>query len=185
MSASPGVKLLSLWQRLSGKPGGKWMFANILGGMVPYTGTIRPTVEELRPGYARVSMRDRRAVRNHLRSVHAVALMNLAEVTSGLAMMVALPDGLRGIVVGLSIEYFKKARGTLVAEATVSGLTEGVRGEYAFESEIRDATGTVVARATSRWLIGPVAAVAAAATGNAMAQATGARDRGVPSAARR
>lgn len=157
MGASPGGRLLALWQRLSSKPGGKWMFANILGGIVPYTGTIQPRVQELRPGYARVAMRDRRAVRNHLRSVHAVALLNLAEVTSGLAMMAGLPEGARGIVTGLSIEYCKKARGTLVAESMVPPVDTSVEREYCFDAVVRDAANDVVARATARWLIGPAA----------------------------
>ena len=128
----------------------------MLGFTVPYTGSVRPKVEELRPGFARVSMRDRRAVRNHLRSVHAIALMNLAEVTSGLAMIVGLPEGSRSIVIGLAIEYLKKARGPLSAECTAPSIDASIEREHAIESVVRDAAGDVVARATARWLVGPM-----------------------------
>jgi len=75
--ATSGAKLLRLWQRLEPWPGGRWLFSCILGRMVPYTGTISPRIRELRPGYARVELRDRRSVRNHLNSIHAIALANL------------------------------------------------------------------------------------------------------------
>jgi acyl-coenzyme A thioesterase PaaI-like protein len=153
--ATPGERLHGYWKRLSPLPGGKRLFSWLLGRLVPYTGTIRPRVVELRPGYARVEMADRRRVRNHLASVHAVALANLAEVTSGLALTAALPAAVRGIPVMLSISYHKKARGLLTAEARCTLPDTTVDAEHDFESVISDASGDVVARATVRWRLGP------------------------------
>ena len=155
MAAAASNQLRSLWERLARRPGGKRIFSFLLGRIAPYTGSIAPRVRELRPGYARVELRDRRAVRNHLRSVHAVALMNLAEAASGLALNYGLPDDARAILTGLSIDFLKKARGTLSAEARVELPESSERREYEFESVIRDEAGDVVARARARWLVGP------------------------------
>jgi acyl-coenzyme A thioesterase PaaI-like protein len=152
--SDPG-RVLATWQRLSPLPGGKWLFSKMVGRMAPYSGSIRARVAELRPGYARVWMRDRRRVRNPFRSVHAVALMNLAELASGLAMMAGMPPDARAILTGLSIEYLKKARGTLTAESTVDLPRSSERREHTIGASIRDAAGDEVARAQARWLVGP------------------------------
>ncbi|MCO4774044.1 MAG: DUF4442 domain-containing protein [Deltaproteobacteria bacterium] len=143
------------WARLSGLPGGKKLFSLFLGRTAPYSGTIGAYVEELRPGYARVSMKDRKKVRNHLNCVHAIALMNLGEIATGLATISGMPSDARSILSGLSMEYLKKARGTLTAECSIPVLESSERKEYEIIGEIKDASGEVVARATATWLVGP------------------------------
>ena len=152
---APGARLLRLWRRLSPLPGGGWLFGTIPGFMVPYTGSIHPRVRLLEPGHARIELRDRRSVRNHLRSIHAIALTNLGELTSGLAMLVGLPPTVRGIVTGLSIEFHKKARGTLTAESVVTIPEVMAPCEHQVRASIRDQQGDVVAEATVRWRLAP------------------------------
>ncbi|HEU0013011.1 MAG TPA: hotdog fold domain-containing protein [Longimicrobium sp.] len=152
---TPEGEIRRQWDRLSGRPGGKALFSFLLGRMVPYTGSMGARVEEMGPGHARVTLRDRRRVRNHLRSVHAVALMNLAELTTGLAFIYAMPADARSILRALTIEYHKKARGRLTAEAAAPLLESSEEREIEVRADIRDEAGDVVATGVARWLVGP------------------------------
>ncbi len=133
------------------------MFSWILGRMVPYSGSVRPLVLTLEPGHVRVALADRAAVRNHLGSIHAIALANIAELASGLAMTVSLPPGIRGIVVHFEMDYLKKARGPLIAEARaeVPGSLTAAE-DHDFVATVSDAEGDIVAQATVRWRLAPV-----------------------------
>src|SRR6266480_742959 len=91
--SAPGGRLRASWRRLSKLPGGKTLFSLMLGWMTPYSGTIGARVADLEPGWCRVTLRDRRRVRNHLASVHAMALANFAKMARGLAILVRPPPG--------------------------------------------------------------------------------------------
>lgn len=142
--------LMQLWLRLSPLPGGKWLFSKVLGWVVPYTGTMGATVLALRPGYARVELKECRRVRNHLRSVHAIALINLGELSSALAMFSALPKGVRGIVRQMSVEFDKKARGRLTTESRVE-MPQNFDEMLLVTARIFDESGEQVAEIKVYW----------------------------------
>jgi len=155
MARSVGEKVRGAWDKLHKLPGGKVAFSKMVGRMAPYSGSVGARVQSLDAGYAKVTLRDRKKVRNHLDCVHAIALANLGELATGLAMMSGLPADARGILSGIEMAYLKKARGLLTAECRVTVPSMSERQEYLATADIKDASGEVVARATAKWLIGP------------------------------
>lgn len=150
--------LLSYWNRLRPIPLGRYWASWIFWLYVPYSGSVRPEIRELRQGYARVRIRDRRLSRNHLGSIHAAALMNVAEAASGLSLVAGLPKELRAILVSFQIDYLRKARGPIEAECHSEIPELGREERYELKSILRDKKGTIVAQATATWLVGPVKA---------------------------
>ncbi|GAB4539438.1 MAG: hotdog fold domain-containing protein [Haliangiales bacterium] len=150
-----GNPIRMAWDRLHALPGGVRLFSRLVGAMAPYTGSIGARVVKLGPGRSQVELDDRRAVRNHLRSVHAVALANLAELTGNIAVAYGLADDARFIVAGMSIDYLKKARGTLTGICEVEVPASNAKREIDVPVTIFDAVGDPVAVASLRTLIGP------------------------------
>lgn len=144
---------LDTWQKISRLPAGKTIYSLLAGVQVPYTGSIGARVEELRAGYARISLRDRRKVRNHLKSIHAVALTNLAEMTGNLALMTAQGPNARWIITGFETRFLKKARGRITAECTIDNFDPNVAGDYQGHVTLRDASNEIVAESTPHWRI--------------------------------
>ena len=153
--AQTAQTLVRAWRALRRLPGGRTLFAMLVARVIPYTGTVHPRVLVFEPGRAVVVMRDRRRIRNHLGSVHAVALTNLGEFASGIALVPWLEDA-RGIVVELRTEFLRKARGELRAEGRCEVPRVPEAMEWQTGAEIMDATGAVVARVTARWRLAPL-----------------------------
>lgn len=154
MAVSP---LLRRWTTLAALPAGALLFSAVLGFVAPYASSIRPRVRRLEPGLAEVELRDRWGVRNHLKSIHAVALANLGELTANLALMgVQPPDG-RFIVTAMHAEYLKKARGTIVAACELEPGRWDEPHQRSGEALLRDRSGDLVCRVRLDWKVGPAA----------------------------
>jgi acyl-coenzyme A thioesterase PaaI-like protein len=151
---SAGQKLLGIWNKLAGFPGGRLLFNFLIARKIPYSATTGARVQVLMPGYAKLTLKDKPSIRNHLNSIHAIALTNLGELTSGLALNTGLPAHVRGIVIKITTEYFKKARGTLTAECQcdLPNVTNDM--EYTVVSEIKDHDNDIVATVSVQWRLG-------------------------------
>jgi hypothetical protein len=112
------TSVLQLYKTLSRKPMGRWLFSRLVCFKAPYFGSIRPRMAVLEPNRAEATIRHRRGVTNHLGTVHAIALCNLAEFTGGLMTDASLPASMRWIPKGMTVEYLKKAMGTQRGVAT-------------------------------------------------------------------
>ncbi|MFM0290226.1 hotdog fold domain-containing protein [Paraburkholderia megapolitana] len=139
------IDVLSLWTRLSSKPAGKWLFSRLVCLRAPYFASISPTITELRPGYCRVQIRKHRSVLNHIGSVHAIAMCNMAEVAGGMLTEVSVPRTHRWIPKGMAVQYLKKATTDLVAIAEPVTLAQWPdAGEFEVNVKVEDRAGEAV-----------------------------------------
>ncbi len=128
MNKAPDRYPYRMYRRLTRWPLGHWLFTRMVCLQAPYFSSIRPLFRDLRPGSCTVFMRKRRRVKNHLGTIHALAMGNLCELAAGLVMESTLPADMRWIPRGMKIEYLRKAETDVTAKAI---LVEQVWGEAA------------------------------------------------------
>lgn len=112
----------ALFKRFARWPLGKWTFSRFVCLLAPYFSTIKPQIQSIDHGVCITTMKQRRKVQNHIKTVHAIAVCNLCELSMGMAIESAIPNKLRWIPKGMSVQYLKKAKGTLTATCDISKL---------------------------------------------------------------
>jgi len=153
-------KTLYWFQFMSSVPiVGPLLFSLLIGFTSPYSASVKPRIRELRAGYSRGELTESFWLRNPFNSVHAAALINLAELTSGLCVMTSLElSGNQGIVTKIEAEYFKKAKGTITAICQVEpGHLEVPEDKdevvVYVATDLFNAQKNLVARVTVAWTI--------------------------------
>lgn len=150
-------RLLDTWQRLQRWPAGDRLFSRAVCFKAPYFATIAPRITRLEPGCCEATIRHRRKVTNHLGTVHAIALCNLAELVAGVMTDASLPGSMRWIPRGMTVEYLKKANGPMYAAATPEvPLVESTQGyDLPVGVVVRDREGEAVFRARIAMWVSP------------------------------
>ena len=99
---------------------GNVLFSLGLVAKAPYFGTVLPLVQEMEPGYARVTAPNWFGVHNHIGTFHAIAACNLAEAAMGVLMEATTPTSHRWIPKAMQTAYLTKATTRLTAEARLA-----------------------------------------------------------------
>jgi acyl-coenzyme A thioesterase PaaI-like protein len=130
----PKTPTFALWHKLAAKPGGKQLFSAAICLRVPYFRTVLPSVRELRPGHCEVTAPKWWGVYNHIRTFHAIAACNLAEIAMGMLAEATVPTTHRWLPKGMNVQYVAKAETGLRAVAALPELPEF--GDEGFDLEV-------------------------------------------------
>lgn len=149
--------LLSLYRKFTRWPAGHSLFSRAICFKAPYFGTISPRIVSLEPNRCEVRIADRRRVHNHIGTVHAIALCNLAELAAGVMTDATLPASMRWIPKGMTVEYLKKATGTMhgVAKPEVPVVESTSGYELPVTVIVKNDAGEAVFRASIAMWVSP------------------------------
>ena len=119
-------QVLSLWHKTKGIPVvGPRLFSFAFGQKAPYFASIRPRFTVVEPNHTELVIPKRRRVKNHIGTVHAIALCNGLEAAMGALAEVSIPADKRWIPKGMEVTYTAKASSdiTCVAETDAEQWT--------------------------------------------------------------
>ncbi|WP_372799392.1 hotdog fold domain-containing protein [Litorivivens sp.] len=133
-----------LWQSLSSKPGGKWVFTKVISMKAPYFTSIKARFERLEVGGAEITLWDKRSMHNHIGTVHAIAMCNAAELAAGISAEYSVPSDVRWIPKGMSVKYLKPAKGLLKVVGSLPPIQSGVAADVPVSVTITDKQGDTV-----------------------------------------
>lgn len=113
-------------------------FGHMVCQQAPYFSTIQPELVNLRPEYAEARVPFRKEITNHLGTVHAIAMCNVAELVAGLMTDASIPADGKWIPQAMSVKYLAKAKTTLRAVANGREIAWETAGEKTVPVEVFD-----------------------------------------------
>ncbi|MPZ61621.1 MAG: DUF4442 domain-containing protein [Propionibacteriales bacterium] len=142
--------VLQLYRTLSRLPKGRELFSVSFARKAPYFRTVKPRFVALRPNYAEVVIANRKAVHNHIGTVHAIAVCNGLEAAMGGLAEVTVPAGMRWLPKGMEVEYVAKSTSDIICIAETRETDWETGPDVPVKVTAKRTDGTVVVRGTIR-----------------------------------
>ncbi len=111
------TRVQEMYDRLAKYPGGRKAFSIAFARKAPFFRTIRPEFIELGPNFASLRLPNRKAVHNHIGTVHAIAVCNGLEAAMGALAEATTPPGQRWLPKGMTVSYLAKSTTDLTCTA--------------------------------------------------------------------
>lgn len=133
-----------------------WLLSLLFGRAVKFAGTAAVQVEQLDQRRARLKLRNKTKVQNHIGSVHAAATALLGESASGFLLGMHVPDDKIPLLKSMQIQYLKRSTGHLMASAELDDsqitlLQTAEKGEVSIRVTIKDQLGIEPVEALYIW----------------------------------
>ena len=139
----------AMYRKLQKLPvGGNYLFSKVLGVKVPYFSTVKPRMQIMEPGRAVLTMKKRRAVYNHIKTVHVIAICNGLEMAMGMVVEATIPSHLRWLPKGMNVDYPAKADTNIRVEALVDVADFKPNSDVVVDVKAYRDDGTVVVGGT-------------------------------------
>jgi acyl-coenzyme A thioesterase PaaI-like protein len=149
------VSTLSIYKQMTALPMGNKAFSYFFAHKAPYFATVKPDVLVMEPHLAQVRIPKRKAVLNHIGTVHAIAVCNGLEAAMGLVAEATVPSTHRWLPKGMDVEYLAKSDSDIVCTASSTQADWDGAPDVPITVEAKRADGTVVVQGVIRLWVTP------------------------------
>ncbi len=136
-----------------------WFKSLILGNYLPFVGTVGLRFVKTTNREWTVDLKNRRKVRNHLRQVHAGAMVLLAETTAVFLTASNLSDDKIPLVKRIEADFVKRSKGSLTANAVLTNeqihaIQSSEKGDIKIDVKIVDEAHNlpIIVTITAAWI---------------------------------
>jgi len=119
------------------------MLNAVIGQQVPFLQTTDTKIVEMTPEKSVVIIQNQKKVQNHIQTIHAAAMVLLAETATGMVLSMNMPDDKVQVAKAMNIKFIKMAKGDLKAVATMTAEQQILartteKGEVAIQVIVSD-----------------------------------------------
>lgn len=140
-------KLVQTYNKFKRLPFGDVLFSKAMCFAVPYNKSISPVITRLEPGLVEVNVKNKRKVRNHIKTVHAIAMCNMCELAAGFVMETSIPSQFRWIPKDMQVKYLKMAKTDLTVFLRLENVDWQDSMDLPLKIEVKNEYGNIVLRA--------------------------------------
>jgi len=133
-----------------------FLLTKIFNSTVKYAGTTGLKVVSISQQEATLTLRNKKAVQNHIKGIHAIAAAILAESATGIVFGMNVPDNRLPLLKSLKMDYHRRMQGNLTAKASLSQeqiytIEQDEKGSIIVPVVITDESGQIPIECQMEW----------------------------------